>query len=113
MSSITGLSFEWTNGDFTSLLVHWDPVTAPPGGEVTYHIRYSPEFVIDTITCMGEASTGEVEDTSILLTGLDPRAFYSVMVDANIQDALPTLTGPRKSVYMCILFSSMHLSCRS
>ena len=112
-SSITGLSFEWADGDFTSLLVRWDPVTAPPGGGVTYHIRYSPVFVIDTITCMGEASTSEVEDTSILLNGLDPRVFYSVMVDANIQDALPTLTGPRKSVYMCILFSCMHLSGRS
>ena len=50
---------------------------------------------------MGEASTGEVEDTSILLTGLDPRVFYSVMVDAIIQDALPT-TGSGKSIYMCI-----------
>ena len=110
-SSITGLSFEWANGDFTSLLVSWDPVTAPPGGGVTYSIRYSPVFAIDMITCVGEASTSEVEDTSILLTGLDPRVFYSVMVDAIIQDALPT-TGSG-TVYMCILFSSMHLSCRS
>ena len=111
-SSITGLSFEWANGDFTSLLVSWDPVTAPPGGGVTYRIRYSPVFAIDMITCVGEASTSEAVDTSILLTGLDPRVFYSVMVDAIIQDALPT-TGSGKSVYMCILFSSMHLSCRS
>ncbi len=43
-------------------------------------------------------------DTSILLTGLDPRVFYSVMVDAIIQNALPT-TGSGKIVYMCILFS--------
>ena len=111
-SSITGLSFEWADGDFTSLLVRWDPVTAPPGGGVTYRIRYSPVFAIDMITCVGEASTSEAVDTSILLTGLDPRVFYSVMVDAIIQDALPT-TGSGKSVYMCILFSSMHLSCRS
>ena len=111
-STIAGLVFEWADGDFTSLLVRWDPVTAPPGGGVTYHIRYSPVFAIDMITCVGEASTSEAVDTSILLTGLDPRAFYSVMVDAIIQDALPT-TGSGKSVYMCILFSSMHLSCRS
>ena len=95
-SSITGLSFEWADGDFTSLQVSWDPVTAPPGGGVTYHIRHSPVFAIDMITCVGEPSTSEAVDTSILLTGLDPRAFYSVMVDAIIQDALPTLTGPGK-----------------
>ena len=53
------------------------------------------------ITCVGEASTSEAVDTSILLTGLDPRVFYSVMVDAIIQDAPPT-TGSGKSVYMCI-----------
>ena len=57
---------------------------------------------------MGEASTGEVEDTSILLTELDPRVFYSVMVDAIIQDALPTLTGPRKSVYMHVHSIQFH-----
>ena len=113
MSSTTGLSFEWANANFTSLLLRWDPVTAPPGGGVTYHIRHSPVFAIDMITCVGEAFTGEAVDTSILLNGLDPRVFYSVMVDAIIQDALPMLTGPGKSVYMCILFSSMHLSCRS
>ena len=112
-SSITGLSFEWADGEFTSLQVSWDPVTAPPGGGVTYRIRHSPVFAIDMITCVGEPSTSEAVDTSFLLTGLDPRVFYSVMVDAIIQDALPTLTGPGKSVYMCILFSSMHLSCRS
>ena len=115
MSSITGLSFEWANGDFTSLVVRWDPVTAPPGGGVNYRIRHSPVFAIGMITCVGEASTSEAVDTSILLTGLDPRVFYSVMVDAIIQDALPMLTGPGKSVrvHMCIQFSSMHLSCRS
>ena len=83
------------------------------GRSITYRIRHSPVFAIDMITCVGEPSTSEVEDTSILLTGLDPRVFYSVMVDAIIQDALPILPGPGKSVYMCILFSSMHLSCRS
>ena len=95
-SSITGLSFEWDDGDFTSLQVRWDPVTAPPGGGVTYRIRHSPVFTIDMITCVGEASTNEAVDASILLTGLDPRAFYSVMIDAIIQDTLPTLTGPGK-----------------
>ena len=54
------------------------------------------------ITCVGEASTSEAVDTSILLTGLDSRVSYSVMVDAIIQDALPMLTGSGKSVYMCI-----------
>ena len=83
-------------------------MTAPPGGGVTYHIRYSPMFVIDTITCVGVASTSEVEDTSILLTGLDPRVFYSVMVDAIIQDALPTLTGPGKSVYIHVHSIQFH-----
>ena len=114
-SSITGLSFEWADGDFTSLQVCWDPVTAPPGGGVTYRIRYSPVVAIDKITYVGEASTSEAVNTSILLTGLDPRVFYCVMVDAIIQDALPMLmlTGPGKSVFMCILFSSMHLSYRS
>ena len=111
MSSITGLSFEWADANFTSLLVSWDPVTAPPGGGVTYRIRHSPVFAIDMITCVGEASTSEAVDASILLNGLDPRVFYSVMVDVIIQDALPILTGPGKSVY--ILFTSMHLSCRS
>ena len=79
-------------------------MTAPPGGGVTYRIRHSPVLAIDMITCVGEASTSEAVDTSILLTGLDPRVFYSVMVDAIIQEALPT-TGPSKIVYMCILLS--------
>ena len=79
-------------------------MTAPPGGGVTYHIRHSPVLAIDVITCVGEASTSEAVDTSILLTGLDPGVFYSVMVDAIIQNALPT-TGSGKIVYMCILIS--------
>ena len=32
-STISGLSFEWIDGDFTSLLVSWDPVTAHQGEE--------------------------------------------------------------------------------
>ena len=80
-------------------------MTAPPGGGVTYHIRHSPVLAIDMITCVGEASTSEAVDTSILLTGLDPKVFYSVMIDAIIQDVPPMVTGPGKIVYMCILFS--------
>ncbi len=57
------------------------------------------------MTCVGEASTSEAVDTSILLTGLDPKVFYSVMVDAIVQNALPMVTGPGKILYMCILFS--------
>ena len=79
-------------------------MTAPPGRGVTYCIRHSPVLAIDVITCVGEASTSEAVGTSILLTGLDPGVFYSVMVDAIIQNALPT-TGSGKNVYMCILFS--------
>ena len=101
-NSITGLSFEWADGEFTSLQVSWDPVTTPPGGGVTYRIRHSPVFAIDMITCVGEPSNSEAVDTSIFLTGLDPRVFYSVMVDAIIQDALPTLTGPgKKRIHTC------------
>ena len=100
-ASITGLSFEWADDDFTCLQVCWDPVTAPPGGGVTYRIRHSPVFAIDMITCVGEASTSDAVDTSILLTGLDPRVFYSVMVDA-----LPTLTGPgKKRIHTCAVDS--------
>ena len=57
---------------------------------------------------MGEASTSEAVDTSILLNGLDPRVFYSMMVDAIIQDALPTLTGPGKSVYIHVHSIQFH-----
>ena len=107
-SSITGLSFEWADGKFTSLQVRWDPVTVPPGGGVTYRIRYSPIFALDIITCVGEASTSEAEETSILLTGLDPRLFYSVMVDAVSQDALLMLTGSGKSVYIHVHSTQFH-----
>ena len=87
-SSITGLSGEWADGDFTSLLVSWDPVTTPPGGGVTYHIRHSPVLANDTD--MEGMVTNETEGTSILLTGLDPTLFYSVTVEAMIQDPVRT-----------------------
>ena len=92
-SSITGLSGEWADGDFTSLLLRWDPVTAPPGGGVTYHITYSPVLANDTD--MEAVVSNETEDTSILLTGLDPTLFYSVTVEAIIQDPdqTPAITG--------------------
>ena len=56
---------------------------------------------------VGEASTSEAVDTSIL-TGLDPRVFYSVIVDAISQDALPMLTGPGKSVYIHVHSIQFH-----
>ena len=93
-SSITGLSFEWADGDFTSLLVSWDPVTAPPGGGVTYHIRYSPVLANDT--GMEAVVTNETEDISFLLTGLDQGLFYSVTVEASIQDPARTTTNTGK-----------------
>ena len=96
-SSITGLSFEWADGDFTSLLVSWNPVTAPPGGGVTYHIRYSPVMANDTD--IEGVVTSETEDTSILLTGLDPRVFYSVTVEAIIQDPARTTANTGKEQY--------------
>ena len=89
-SMITGISFEWTNGEFTSLQVGWNPVTAPQGS-VTYHISYSPVLANGTIS--EEVVTNETEDLSILLTGLDPDLFYSVMVGAIIQDAPQTSQG--------------------
>ena len=83
-SSITGLSFEWGDDDFTSLQVRWDPVTAPPGGGVTYRIRYSPvQMANDT-----DMVTKETEESRILLTRLDPDLFYSVMLEAIIQEPL-------------------------
>ena len=82
-STISGLSFEWTDVNFTSLLVRWDPLTAPPGGGVTYHIRYSPVLANNT-----DMVTKETEEARILLTGLDPDLFYSVMVEAIVQDPL-------------------------
>ena len=89
-SMITGLTFEWTDGEFTSLQVSWDPVTAPQGG-VTYRISYSP-FSAKVVV------TKETKHLSILLTGLDPDLFYSVMVEAIIQDAPTTSTNTGKCV---------------
>ena len=86
-STITGLSFEWTDGDFTSLQVSWDTVTASRG-RITYRISYSPVLANGTIAKV--VVTKETEDLSILLTGLDSDMFYSVMVEAIIQDAPQT-----------------------
>ena len=95
-SMISGLSFEWTDGNFTSLQVSWDPVTAPQG-RVTYRISYSPILANGTIAKV--VVTNETEDLDILLTGLDPDLFYSVMVEAIIvQDAPQTSQG--KYMYM-------------
>ena len=94
-SMITGLSFEWSDGDFTSLQVSWDPVTAPQGG-VTYRISYSAALANSTIAKV--VVTNETEDLSILLTGLDPDLFYSVMVETIIQDAPTTSTNTGKCV---------------
>ena len=92
-SMITGISFEWTDGDFTSLQVGWNPVTAPRGS-LTYHISYSPVLANGTIS--EEVVTNETEDLSILLTGLDPDLFYAVMLEAVIQDAPQTSQGKQK-----------------
>ena len=93
--TVTDLSSEWANNDFTSLLVRWDPVTAPLGGGVTYRISYSPVLAIDMITCVHihEVVTRETKDSSILLTGLDHNMFYSVMVVVTILDPPPTCPG--------------------
>ena len=85
-SNITGLSFEWTDGDFTSLQVSWDPVTALQGG-VTYRISYSPFLANGTIAKV--VVTKETEDLSILLMGLDSDLFYTVMVEAIIVQDVP------------------------
>ena len=69
-------------------------MTAPPGGGVTYDIRYSPVLANDT--GMEAVVTNETEDRSILLTGLDPSLFYSVMVEAIIQDPVRTTANTGK-----------------
>ena len=95
-STLSGLSFKWTNDELTSLQVSWDQLTAPRG-RVTYRISYSPVLANGTI--MKVVVTNETEDLSILLTGLDPDLFYSVMVEAIIvQDAPQTSQG--KYMYM-------------
>ena len=100
-STITGLSFEWTNGNFTSLQVSWDPLTPPQGGRVTYRISYTPVSVNGTATeeeveeanillndtITEEVVTSEVKESRVLLTDLDSNLFYSVTVEAIIQDA--------------------------
>ena len=93
-NTIPGLSVEWIDGNFTSLLVSWDPVTAPPGGGVTYHIKYSPVMANDTD--MKAVVTNATEDTSFLLTGLHPGLFYSVTVNAIIQDPVRTSANTGK-----------------
>ena len=95
-SMISGLSFEWTDGDFTSLQVSWDPVTAPQGG-VTYRISYSAALANGTMV-----KVVVTEDLSILLAGLDPDLFYSVMVEAIIHNAPTTSTNTGKCVMVDI-----------
>ena len=109
-STITGLSFEWTDGNFTSLLVSWDPVTAPPGGGVIYRIRYSPVLVNDT-----DMVTKEREESRILLTGLDPDLFYYVMVEAIFHDPLQSNANLGKenvqtplNIGVCVCFTVKH-----
>ena len=97
-STITGLSFEWTDGDFTSLLVNWDPVTAPPGGGVTYRIRHSPVMMAND-TDMEAVVSITTEGTRFLLTGLDPTLFYSMTVEAIIQDPVRTPANTGKERY--------------
>ena len=76
-------------------------MTPPQGGGVTYRVSYTPvlangtateEEVVeanillnDTIT--EEVVTSEVKESQILLTDLDSNLFYSVTVEAIIQDA--------------------------
>ena len=97
-SIITAL--EWSDDDFTSLEVSWDPVTTPRGRVVTYRISYSPVVIInDANMCMKEVvSSCETEGSSILLTGLVQVLFYSVMMEAIIPDT-DTTTGPGKYMH--------------
>ena len=101
MSTITGLSFEWTNGNFTSLQVSWDPLTPPQGGGVTYHVSYTPVFanVSQMRACMKEVVTTVTEVSSTFLSGLEPNLFYSVMVEVIILNGLPADSG--KYIHAC------------
>ena len=69
-------------------------MTAPPGGGVTYDIRYSPVMANDT--GMEGVVTNTTEGTSILLIGLDQGLFYSVTVEAIIQDPVQTTANTGK-----------------
>ena len=66
---------------------------------VTYRISYSPVMNNDANMCMKEVvSSCETEGSRILLTGLDPDLFYSVMVEAIIPDT-DTTTGSGKYMH--------------
>ena len=110
-STITGLSFEWTDGDFTSLQVSWDPVTPPQGGRVTYRVGYTP--VLSNVSlmraCMKEVVTTKTAVSSTLLLGLEPNLFYSVMVEVIIQNSLPTDSG--KYIHACFATPCTHQIC--
>ena len=79
-STVTGVSLKWIDNAFTSLQVEWDPVTAPQGGIAIYRISHSP------VLATGMMVTNETEGLNILLTGLNPELFYSVIVEFFIQD---------------------------
>ena len=100
-NTITGLSFEWIDGNFTSLQVSWDPVTPPQGGGVTYRVSYTPVLANVSLmrACMKEVITTVTEVSSTLLSGLDPNLFYSVMVEVIILNGLPTDSG--KYIHAC------------
>ena len=106
-STITGLSFEWTNGNFTSLQVSWNPVTPPQGGGVTYRVSYtvSPNASF-RCACMKEVVTTQAAASSTLLSGLEPNLFYSVMVEVIIQNGLPTDSG--KYIHACFATPCSH-----
>ena len=92
-------ALEWSDDDFTSLEVSWDPVTTPRGSVVTYRISCSPVMANDANMCTKDVVTRcETEGNHILLMGLDPDLFYSVMVEAIIPDT-DTTTGPGKCMH--------------
>ena len=101
LSTITGLSIQWTNGNFTSLQVSWDPLTPPQGGGVTYRVSYAPVLANVSLmrACMKELITTDTKVSSTLLSGLEPKLFYSVMVEVIIQNGLLTDSG--KPIHTC------------